>query len=482
MEIGTRVFRAVSWLAFFNTVSQIFSWAVTIIVARILQPADYGLMEMAIIFTGFAEIFCDMGLGSAIIQRPDPTREELSSVYWFAFGVGLLIAVTFFPISYITAFIFDDDRIISLTQSISVIFIFYGLQTVPLSIMNKELEFKKIGFIEMTAALIASSVMLVLASMGAGVWTLVGGMITRGLTKLILIYTIAKWIPRLHYDFEEVKSYMKFGSMVTLGRSFFYASDISDRFFLGRAMSPAILGYYSFALNLSKLPTEKITVLINQVSYPAFSKLQNDREGFKKFYLKVVKVTAMIVIPLFVGGFLVSEEIINILFGEKWIPMIFIFKFMCITQIMTSLNAVNNFVHNAQGRPKWGLIYHGILAIGMATSFYLAAKNGLNAMLIPWFTTYMVVCGIWVYLTIKKIGITASEYLANIVNPVMATVLMYVAVTGSSILIEMLIYRSESFLYSMISKITVGSLFYLTYLYFYERKLFYSLKSDTIER
>jgi O-antigen/teichoic acid export membrane protein len=476
MSIEEKAFKGASWLALFKFISQIFSWIITVLVARILSPGDYGLMEMSTIITGYAAIFNELGLGAAIIQRPSTNQEELSSVFWFALGFSLCLALFSFAVSYPTAYIFHEPRVVPVTQTVSVLFIITGLQVVPFSLMQKELEFKKTGFIEMIGVLVSSFAMYIIASLGGGVWTLIGGHIIRELTKLFMVYSMVRWLPSMHFSFTQARNYLGFGITVAFGQSLFYVYDKSDKFFAGRVWSALTLGYYSFALQLAKIPTEKIVVLINQVSYPVFAKHQNDRQQFNRLYLNIIKITATLVLPVFVGGFMVGEDIIQILLNPKWYPMIAIFKYLCLTQIITSLNAVNNFVHTAQGRPQWSLFFNMIMAVCMPLSFFFVVSYGLNAIIIPWFTTYFIICIIWVMITINKLGITMMAYLKNLLSPFIGTLLMSIAL----IMIESIWYVPEkgslSNIVRLMLEMLAGGCTYFAYLWFFEHGIFKVLK------
>ena len=175
ISIERKVFKGVSWLATFKLLSQIFSWAVTIAVARMLVPGDYGLMEMATVITGYAMIFSELGLGSAIIHKPKLTQNELSSLFWFLVGFSIILSIGAYFASYPTAYIFNEPRVIPVTKSVSILFMISGFQILPLALLNKELEFKKVGLIELIGVIFSSVAMYLLAFFEAGVWTLIGG-------------------------------------------------------------------------------------------------------------------------------------------------------------------------------------------------------------------------------------------------------------------------------------------------------------------
>lgn len=474
-SVTTQVFKSASWLAFFQMVSQIFSWTTTIIIARVLSPADYGILEMSFMFAGYAMMFSELGLGAAIIQRKTSTARELSSVFWFAVIVGSLLAGACFLFAYPNSLIFREPRVIPLTQAVSVIFLLSALQIVPLNLLKKELNFKRVGQIQMTSTFFSCAAMIIIVHMGAGVWTLLLGFIIRKIITLVYSFLSVNWAPQWHFNLKETKSYLFFGVTVAAGQSLFYLYDKSDKFFAGRAWSAQILGYYTFALQLAQLPTEKIVVLINQVSFSAFSQLQDDKAGFNKLYLQVVYMTATIVLPLFVGAFLVADELIRVLLTEKWYPIIPLFKYLCLAQIITAINAVNNFVHNARGNPRWSLICNAALAIAMPVSFYFAVQYGIKAILIPWFTVYMAICIIWIMFTLKKIGIPFSKYVRTINTPIIGSLMMSVAVFFLEN-IWLTYIGMESDVLLLLLKIITGAIAYLLFLYAFDKEVFNILK------
>lgn len=423
-KIFGTILRGASWLGLYKGFSQVFSWLVTIIIARILVPQDYGLMSMATIITGYAQIFSELGLGAALVQKEDITADEISSVFWFGMMFSMLLAVSCFPVAYLTAYIFNETRLVPLTKTVSVIFILGGGKIVPFNMMRRDFRFKELGFIEMTSTLISCIAMLIMANLGAGVWTLLGGTIVLSLSKLILTYQRVRWKPLWHFSWNEAVAFIQFGVSMATARSLFYGWTKSDSFFAGRAWSAGTLGFYSLANQLAKIPTDKIVTLINQVSFSAFSRLQSDREQFNQLYLDVTKVIAVVVLPFFIGAYMVGDRLVLIVFNEKWYPMTFVFRYLCIAQIFMSINSINNFVHASQGRPQWAVRFNLLCCMVMPVSFYFAVKHGLDAIVIPWISIFIVICVLWTLLTINKIGVGFKAYFRGLLTPVSAVAFM----------------------------------------------------------
>lgn len=426
-------------------------------------------MDMATIFTGYAFLFGELGLGAAVIQRPDTTKEQLSSVFWFTFMIGLMFAGACFILAYPTADMFNEPRLIPLTQTVSVIFLLNGLGVVPLNLMKKRLDFKKVGAIEMISGLTSCVAMLLIAYLGGGVWTLLSGHIIRSFTNLVLLILLQKWRPTLHFSFHEVKIYLHFGIIMAIGRTFRYLFEKSDRFFAGIAWSAGTLGLYSFGMMLATIPTDKIVSLIMQVSFSVFSEFQNDKAEFNSFYLNVNKVVVMLVLPLFVGGFLAGEELIKVLLDDKWIPIIFLFKMLCLSQIFLAMTSINNHVHNAQGRPSWGMYYNAACALFMSISFYFAVKHGLNGILIPWFTIFPVLSILFIIVTLVKIEVEIRAYLKKLSMPVLATFVMCVSVILCTRAVSFLPDKYVNDWLVLGVKVASGALSYLGSLFLFDR-------------
>jgi O-antigen/teichoic acid export membrane protein len=477
MGILREAFFQGSWLAGFKFFGQIISWAATILVARVLVPADYGLMTIATVFTGYAMLFSELGLGSAIIQRPSYTEDELSSVFWFCFTFSLLLGLSCFLLAYPTALVFNDDRVIPIVYAVSILFVTGGVQIVPLSLLKKNISFKKVGFIEIMGTIVSCLSMIAMAHMGAGVWTLIGGHIIRNTTKLIFVYWIAKWYPKFHFNFKEVKPYLRFGLTVAFNRSVFYVNEKSDQFFAGMAWPTGILGYYSFALQLARIPIDKLIALIFQVSFPVFSKLQEDNQKINYTYLKLLKLIATIIFPIYVGGFLLGDELVKIVLGEKWAEMSFVFRWLCLSQIMVALSALNDRIHMSKGRPHWNLYYYIILACAMAGSFYFAVDYGLNWIVLPWLVTNTILSIFWILFTIKKIKITLYDYIKNIYPQFVATIIMSAFVLFfhniSLVFMKQDVYPVLNFVFLLV----IGAFSYSLFLYLLDKNLIADLRS-----
>jgi len=321
-------------------------------------------------------------------------------------------------------------------------------------------------------------VMVLVAKNGGGVWTFIVGTITREFVRAILVYIIVKWRPKLHFDFKEIKPYLKFGLNLAGANSLGYITTKSDRFFGGRALGANALGYYSLSLELASIPTDKLIAIINYVSFPVFSRYQNMRSEFNRFYLNLVHMIALITFPLYVGGILVADQLIPLLLGPKWSPLIVPFKLLCIAQSIIAFTTPNSYANNAQGRPHWTLFISIICALLLPISFYIASKYGLNALVIPWISVYPVLRLGFTWVTLKELGISKYDYLKSFKHPVFATSIMITAI----LIIQLVFLKglpslSLGLTHHLIITITMGVLSYSGYVLIFQRPLLKSILS-----
>jgi O-antigen/teichoic acid export membrane protein len=470
MSYERLAFRSGLWFSGFRFLSQGISWYITVLVARALNPADYGLMAMASILTGYIEIFSEMGLGSAIVQKIDVVQKELSSVFWLTVAVGVGFGIASFWLAYPTALIFREPRVIPITRLISVVFVISSLAIVPYSILTRDIKFKEIGIIQFAAVLGSSLSMLWMARSGFGVWTLIGGTIVHRIISVGLTFWISKWCPDWHFDFGEAKALLKFGVNVASSRSLFYVFQKSDKFIVGKMFNAKLLGFYSFAMQLASIPMEKIVAIINQIAFPVFSRYQNDVSKSNDLYLKLTEYVAIIVAPLFFGGFVLGDELVLILLGEKWQPVTYIFKLLCISNFAVSLTSISGIIHLAQGRPQWGLIFTGVSTVFMSLSIYVAAVKGFEYVVIPWISIYPILCFGWTWVTLRKLKIQVYTYLRSFITAGAATACMIIGITVFRLL-RMATFPKTTYQWlPLVFEIGIGAFLYLTYLSVFERK------------
>ncbi len=414
---------AAGTFGFYRFLTQIISWTITVLVARILRPEDYGLMAIAGLFTGYVEVFSELGLGAAIIQRLEVTKEELSSNFWFSILVGIALALLTLPLAHVTAWAFHDPRVLRITESISVLFLCGGMMVVPSNLLQRDMRFGAIGASQLAAAVVAGGAMFWFATHGYGVWTLILGAILSRFTSMVVVFVLSGWRPGFHYSFREVRPFLRFGLNVAAARSVYYIFQKADKFLVGKVLGPEALGHYSFALDLASAPHDRVIAAANQFSYPVFARRQADPALLRSTFLRITQAVAWVAFPIYLGGAAFGDLLTPVL-GAKWAPAIWLFRFFCIAYLAISATSLTSVLQNAIGRPRAVLLFDLASILLVAPGIFIAAHFGLGALVIPWVLIYPVMLVVWMVLTLRVVSIPVGSYLRVFRTPLLASGVM----------------------------------------------------------
>ncbi len=459
------------WFVGLRLITQVFSWVTTIFVARLLIPEDFGLMAMASILTGYISVFSELGIGSAIVQKKNINQSELSSNFWFAIMVGIVFALIAYVLAYPTAWMFGHDEIVPITKLISILFIIGAIMIVPYSIMTRELHFKKIGIIQLVSTIVSNIGIVYMAYSGYGVWTLIWGTIFLRATNTVLIFVYAKWVPSLHFSFREVRSFVKFGVNVAGAQTIFYVMHTLISGLIGKLLGTQALGYYSLGMQLAGIPNDKILSLVDQVSMPVLSRHQTDPGTLRNLFLKISQYVSILVFPFFLTGIFFAEELIPVILGEKWVPMIFIFQLLCIYQLAYAVGHVNTFVHKAIGHPQHILSYQVSSAALMCVPVLFAAQYSVEMVAFMWALLFPVVTVVWTLFTLKTIGLTTKQYLKNTFGPALFVLLLVATIFIVKQLIFNNLHIELSLEMVLANEVVLLALLYAIFLYVFEREV-----------
>ena len=477
MTIVKSAFRGGMWLSAFTFVSQAISWGATLVVARLLSPADYGLMAMATILTGYVEIFYELGIGAAIIQREHVSDEELSSVFWVLVFWGSALSLSCLFLAYPTVAIFDEPRLLRVTQAVSVLFVLGATFIVPSTLLRRQLRFKALGLATSVAVIVSCLSMIAMAYLGAGVWTLIGGNIVRSVLSVLLVFWTSGWLPRLHCRHHEALTYLRFGLPLAVASSLRYVYTRAAVLFGGRVFLPDSLGQYSLAIQLAVVPDEKLFSLINGVSYPVFSRLRNDDSEFRQFFVNLSQITALIVLPLYSGGFFLAGDLIPWVLGPKWEPSVLPFQLLCIAFIFSTITNPVHLANTAQGRPLWAFWFQAVCAVTMTVGFYLSAASGVPGYLaIPWIAIYAPAQVVYWLIVLRKLGISPRELLAKWRLPALGTfsMLLMLSVFRYGLVNIFPSFQATGGAYVLLS-IGLGAAWYACFLMLLQRDVVYSI-------
>jgi O-antigen/teichoic acid export membrane protein len=429
-----KTIKAIAWQSTAKIVVQAFSFAVTIILARKLAPADYGLVGMAAVFTGLLDLVNGFGVNSAIVQRQDLSREELSSAFWFVFLLGCGLCCIGFLVAPAAALFYRNDQVSWIIRALSINFVISAVKTIPQSILNKQLMFNKTSQSELVSSIANGSSAILLAFTGFGVWSLVCGSIVQSVVSTVLICFFASWRPSLVFAVRHLQQVVGFGTKIVTSRIQWYVYSNSDYFIIGRLLGDKILGFYTMAFRLANLPTEKITAVINEVMFPVFSSLQHEQEKQKKYFLTITKFISFATMPIMALIIVLSEEIVSVLLTEKWLPIVTPLRILCFIGIIRSVDIVIPQVLVSQGRADEVLRYSTLLFFILPSSFFAGCYwGGMQGVAYAWLMAYPLLVSVLFRCGFRAMGLSAREYAVNMLPQTIGTVIMCALLFGMKI-------------------------------------------------
>lgn len=351
MNIKRELFNGIRWTAIGKYGHYLFSLLTSAILARLLTPADFGIVSMVLVYTGFVDMFAEFGLSVTVIQKKHFDRKDLSTVFWLAAAIGSFlmgISIMFAPLIEMF-FNFDGLRIVVQVMSIKILLV--SLDTVPRGLLRRELAFKQLSIIEIVVNVVSGVLGVLLAFLGWGYWALVAQNVTNKLFQLMGMFFVTRFIPQLTINKGVIKDLLGFSGNVLGSNAINYWARNVDSLLIGRFLGSISLGFYNQAFKLTKYPADLLGRLITPSIQPVFASLQDEPDKIATFYLKIIELLALITFPLGVFSLLFAGPIIRILWGSQWEASIPIFEVLAVLAMLEPVVATAGPIFLARNRP-----------------------------------------------------------------------------------------------------------------------------------
>lgn len=324
------------------------TFIISVILVRILEPSDFGIIAMANVFTALSLTFVDFGFASGLIQKKNPTDLQYSTIFYINIVVGLLLtSILFFGAQYIAQF-YANPKVGDVLQVLSFSFIITSFNIVHIAKFSKSLNLKVLTKANIYGAFISGSIGIYLAYLGFGVWSLVVKFLIDGICKTIYIWYKSKWYPKKMFNIYSVRDIWSFSNKIFLSGIIDTIFKQLDTLIIGKLYLSQELGYYHRAKSLNSLIVKYSSDSLNRVLFPVVSYLQDDLNNLRVIFkktLSLISYSAFFLIGLF---YLISDDLIVVLFSSKWIPSIILFKILLMRGYSVPLNSL--FVNIIKGR------------------------------------------------------------------------------------------------------------------------------------
>lgn len=466
-QLSTRVVSGLFWKFGERVLAQVISFIVSLVLARMILPEEYGVVALVTIFITFADVLATSGFSSALIQKKDADELDFSSVFYCSLGISIVTYIILFFVAPLIASFYNMPMITLIIRVFSLRIPLAAFNSVQHAYVSRHMIFKKFFFSTLFGTLVSAAIGIFLAIKGFGVWALVAQYMSNSLIDSIVLLFTVKWRPRLMFSWKRAKGLLQYGWKILF-------AEFSGTFFnqlkgliIGKVYTSADLAFFNRGNNLVGIATENIRTSTMSVLFPAMSNIEDDKERIKSVTRRSISVMAYVIFPLALGLFLVAEPLIVVLLTDTWLPTVFFLRIAAVVAVIEMIGHVSLQCLKAIGRSDLILRneiinkppYIAVLIIGINTSVELMC---VLLLLTSLFGTFINVHACkkcikyrWTEITkdllsplLPCLAMTAIVLLINILPiGVLIKLIAEVALGGIAYVLTSIVTKNDSFIY-----------------------------------
>ncbi len=429
MEPGEQaVVSSTRWMAVGQVATQIARLAASIVLARLLEPADFGLVAAAMVVVMFLDLFKDLGTGMAVIQRPVVTDGLLSAVFVVNLAIGVVLAGALVVASPLFAAVLGEPRSVDVLRAMAPAVFLSSCGHVHQALLRRQMAFARIARISVAATVVGGGLSVVLAATGAGVWALVAGTLAVSAINTGLTWWSSGWRPSRHPDWRQFREIAGFGVNVSAADFLQFMVFHADKVLVARYVGERGLGFYSFAQRLLMYPVMSFTNVVTEVLFPALARHQDDDAKVVEAYLRASAAVALVTVPAMVGAAVIARPLVLTTLGSKWEPVVPLIWILAPVGAVESVSLTCRTLFVVKGRAdlllRWSMVSTGAIMAG----YVVGVRWGLIGIA----ATYAAVVAALTYpefaLALRLIGLRVRSLVAYLGTCLLATAAMAAAV------------------------------------------------------
>lgn len=413
------------------------------VMARLLDPADFGLVAMVTVITGFYGLFTEAGLSIATIQRAEITNEQTSTLFWVNLLVGVLLALLCLLTAPIVSRFYDEPRLYWIMIVLAVGFVINAAAVQHAALLDRSLRFGVIATIDVLSQTVSVVIGIAMALAGFRYWALVAATMASQITSAICVWTITGWIPGLPRRGAGTRSMLRFGGTVTLNNMVVYLAYNFEKLLLGRFWGADALGLYGRAYQLINIPTQNLNLAIGGVAFAALSRLQHDPVRLGNYFLKGYRLANSLTLPTTVFCALFADDIVLVLLGPKWMDATPIFRLLSPTILVFGMINPFSWLLLSTGLQERSLKIALVIAPLVITAYLIGLPYGptgvalaYSAAMMIWLVPHILWCVHGTMISPRDILLATSKPLVSalLAGAVAFCVHLYIAGWSSAVL------------------------------------------------
>ena len=354
-SLKDKTVKGVIWSAVDRFSAQGIQFVFSILIARLLVPEDYGVIAMLNIFLAVSQTFIDSGFGTALIRKIDRTETDFSTVFYFNIAVAVFFYLGLFFAAPAIANFYNTPLLVPVTRVTAINLVIGSLSGIHNAKLSIAIDFKSRAKISIVSAVLTGAVGLWMAYSGYGVWALVVQTVFAGIIRTIMLWIIVKWYPKFVFSWKSFKELFSFGSKLL-------ASGLLDTIYnniyplvIGKVFTSSTLGVYSKAKSLADFPSANITGVLQNVTFPVLSTIQNEENRLADAYKRFLRISAFVIFPLMLGLSSVADPFIRLALTDKWEGAIYLLQIICFALMWYPIHAINLNILSVKGRSDYFL-------------------------------------------------------------------------------------------------------------------------------
>lgn len=426
--IRSRVLRGLAWKAGSQMLLQISRMVVALVLARLLAPHDWGLAAMILVFSGFVVVFTDSALGGALVQRRDLTEADRSTVFWTSGAIGAVLMLGGIALAGPLAAFYGEPKVEPLFAVLSISFLVNALRTTHTAVLVRELRFAKLESAQMASTLVGAVVGVTIAVKGFGAWAIVGQQVAEATVFTSVLFVVTPWRPSRTFSFGSLRRLAGFAGNLFGENLLYQAGRNIGPLLIGRFLGPASVGAYALATNVILVPFSRIAAPLQQVFFPAFSLMSDDRDRMGSVWIRATRLVGAISIPALVGLVIVAPDFVDAVLGPKWSDATTVIRILAIVGIVQSLQTLNGEVLLALGLANWLFRFTIVWFVASVTAFAVGLQWGIVGVAASSAVATILIEPLRTYLTTRALGMPFLEVLRSLSGVAQATAVMGVVV------------------------------------------------------
>lgn len=414
------------WKAVSQIVGQFGRLIVAVLLARLLDPRDFGLANMVLVFSSLVLVFSDLALGAALVQRKELKAADRATAFWTSVGAGTLFMVILIAASRPIAAFYGEDQVQPLLIVLSSTFLISSLATTHEALLVRDMQFRAVELRTMIGMLAGAAAGVAVALAGGGPWAIIAQQVTTALVTSVLLIIRSPWRIAFGFSRASLRDMGGFSGFVLGHRLLYYVHRNADNLLIGRFVGAAALGAYALAYNAILIPFSRLATPVQQVLFPAFSRLQDQPQRIAELWIRTTRLVGALSIPALCGLVVVAPDLVPVVFGERWHQAVPIIQVLAWVGLLQSLQTLNTEILTA--RDKTSTVFRFSVGFFSAhlTAFIVGLHWGVEGVAVAYAISSTIVEPVFTWMTARSLGISVWRVIFCFTGVVQAAAVMAV--------------------------------------------------------